>query len=130
LKDAAVFEKNLTFDAGVTYENSTTIENTKTTSYEFGVDISASVAADLGFFFNGTGASFKLGMQIDMGVSTQYSSTETDSQTVGYTLADDDIKDVFTVDVLQDKVYGTPVFRTISGNSSCPYEQNTVPETV
>ncbi|MFN7831645.1 MAG: Ig-like domain-containing protein, partial [Bacteroidota bacterium] len=127
LKDQAVFEKNLTFDAGVTYENSTTIENTKSMAYGFGVDISANIGADLGFFFNGTGASFKLGMQIDMGVSTEFSNTQSNSQTVGYTLADDDIKDVFTVDVLQDKVYGTPVFKTVSGNSSWPYEQHTVP---
>ena len=86
-------------------------------AYGFGVDISANIGADLGFFFNGTGASFKLGMQIDMGVSTEFSNTQSNSQTVGYTLADDDIKDVFTVDVLQDKVYGTPVFKTVSGNS-------------
>ncbi|MEN9415885.1 MAG: hypothetical protein RLZ62_2189, partial [Bacteroidota bacterium] len=126
LKAAAVFEKNITFDAGVTYENSTTTENTKSTSYGFGVDISTSIAADLGFFLNGAGASFKLGMQLDMGVSSDFSSSETNSQTVAYTLADDDIKDVFTVDVLQDKVYGTPVFKTVSGNSSCPYEEKTV----
>jgi hypothetical protein len=79
------------------------------------------------FFFNGTGASFKMGMQIDMGVSTEFSNTQSNSQTVGYTLADDDVKDVFTLDVLQDRVYGTPVFKTISGNSSCPYEEKTVP---
>ncbi|MFN5236832.1 MAG: LamG-like jellyroll fold domain-containing protein, partial [Bacteroidota bacterium] len=127
LKDQAVFEKNLTFDAGVTYENSTTIENTKSMAYGFGVDISANIGAELGFLFNGTGATFKLGVQIDMGVSSEFSNTQSNSQTVGYTLADDDIKDVFTVDVLQDRVYGTPVFRTISGNSSCPYEEKTVP---
>ena len=31
------------------------------------------------------------------------------------------------MDVLQDQAYGPPVFKTIPGNSSCPYEQNTVP---
>jgi hypothetical protein len=38
------------------------------------VDISANIGADLGFFFNGTGASFKMGLQIDMGVSTEFSN--------------------------------------------------------
>ena len=127
LKKAATFEKNLTFDAGVTYENSTTTENTKSTTYGFGVDISASASLDLGLFLNGAGASFKLGMELSMGVQSDFSNTSTNSQTVSYTLADDDIKDVFTVDVMQDKVYGTPVFKTISGNSSCPYEEKTVP---
>ena len=127
LKDAAVFEKNLSFDAGVTYENSTATENTKEMKYGFGVDIGATIAADLGIFVNGAGGSFKLGMEINMGVQSDFSNKVTNTQTVGYTLADDDVKDVFTVDVLQDRAYGTPVFNTISGNSSCPYEEKTVP---
>jgi hypothetical protein len=68
-----------------------------------------------------------MGMEMSMGVSTEFSSKETRTQAVSYTLADDDIKDAFTVDVLQDRVYSTPVFKTVSGNSSCPYEENTVP---
>ncbi|MEO0006777.1 MAG: hypothetical protein RJA20_973, partial [Bacteroidota bacterium] len=127
LKSQAVFEKNLTFDAGVVYENSTTIENTKSMSYGFGVDVTGTAALELGALLNGTGGTVKLGMEITMGVASDFSNTQTNSQTVGYTLADDDVKDVFTVDVLQDRTYATPVFNTISGNSSCPYEENTVP---
>ncbi|MEO0008597.1 MAG: hypothetical protein RJA20_2793, partial [Bacteroidota bacterium] len=127
LKDAAVFEKNLTFDAGVTYENSSTIENTKSMAFGFGVDVTGTAALELGALLNGTGGTVKLGMEISMGVASDFSNTQSNSQTIAYTLADDDIKDVFTVDVLQDRAYGTPVFRTVSGNSSCPYEEKTVP---
>ncbi|MFN4254123.1 MAG: LamG-like jellyroll fold domain-containing protein [Saprospiraceae bacterium] len=127
LKNAATFEKNVSFDAGVTYENSTTIENTRSSTFGFDVEIGASIAAELGFSISGTGSTFKMGMEMSMGVSSAFSNSQSNSQTVAYTFADDDIGDVFTVDVFQDKVYGTPVFKTVSGNSSCPYEPNTVP---
>jgi hypothetical protein len=127
LKAAAVFERNLSFDAGVTYENSSAVENTSETKFGFEVEIGASIAASLGFDIDGTGAKFKMGMEMSMGVKSEFSSKETRTQAVSYTLADDDIKDVFTVDVLQDRVYSTPVFKTVSGNSSCPYEEKTVP---
>jgi hypothetical protein len=127
LKTAAVFEKNLSFDAGVSYENSSSVENTSETKFGFEVEIEATYAQSLGFDIDGTGAKFKMGMEMSMGAKTEFSSKQTRTQAVSYTLADDDIKDVFTVDVLQDKVYSTPVFKTVSGNSSCPYEENTVP---
>jgi hypothetical protein len=127
LKAAAVFEKNLSFDAGVSYENSSAVENTSETKFGFDVEIEASIAGSIGFKIDGTGAAVKMGMEMSMGVSTEFSSKETRTQAVSYTLADDDIKDVFTVDVLQDRVYSTPVFKTVSGNSSCPYEEKTVP---
>jgi hypothetical protein len=127
LKKSAVFEKNLSFDAGVTYENSSTIENTSSQTFGFEVEIGASVAAELGFEIAGAGSTFKMGLELSYGENTEFSTTQTNSQTVTYTLADDDIGDNFTVDVLQDKVYGTPVFKTVSGNSSCPHEPNTVP---
>ena len=127
LKAAASFEKNLSFDAGVTYENSSSIENTKETKFGFEVEIEAAIASSIGFNIDGVGSKFKMGMEMNMGVKSEFSSKQTSTQTVSYTLADDDIKDVFTVDVLQDKVYATPVFKTVSGNSSCPYEEKTVP---
>jgi hypothetical protein len=49
------------------------------------------------------------------------------SRTVGFTLADDDVGDNFTVNIKKDRVYGTPVFDLVSGQSSCPHEPNTQP---
>ncbi|MFM8450453.1 MAG: LamG-like jellyroll fold domain-containing protein, partial [Haliscomenobacter sp.] len=127
LKKRAVFEKNFSFDAGVSYQSATSTEITKSFSYGFEVGITASIANQLGFEVDGLGASFKLGLELSLGVNTSFSSKETRTQTVSYSFADDDVKDVFTVDVLRDPVYGTPVFKTVSGNSSCPYESKTVP---
>ncbi|NBO94194.1 MAG: hypothetical protein EBV06_18070, partial [Planctomycetia bacterium] len=127
LKAAAVFERNLSFDAGVSYENSSAVENTQETKFGFDVEIEATIAGEIGFSIDGTGSTLKLGLEMGMGVKNESSTKKTRTQTVSYTLADDDIKDVFTVDVLQDRVYSTPVFKTVSGNSSCPYEERTVP---
>jgi hypothetical protein len=127
LKNQAIFEKNLSFDAGVTYESSTTSETTKTSSLSFDLTVQATYAAQMGFFINDAGVGAKFTMDLGFGASTEFTDTETNSQTVSYTLADDDIGDVFTLDVLRDLVYATPVFRTVSGNSSCPFEEKTVP---
>jgi hypothetical protein len=45
--------------------------------------------------------------------------------TTGYALADDDPGDAFSVDVKMDNVHGTPVFKTLAGQSSCPWEDST-----
>ena len=49
------------------------------------------------------------------------------SKKTGFILFDDDEGDAFTVDILKDEVYATPVFKVISGTSSCPWEPNTQP---
>lgn len=62
LKAAAVFEKNLSFDAGVTYENASAVENTEETKFGFEVEIGASIAGSIGFKIDGTGSTLKMGM--------------------------------------------------------------------
>ena len=45
------------------------------------------------------------------------------SQVLDYTLTDDDGGDIFSVDIVRDPMYGTPVFRLNQGSkTSCPYE--------
>ena len=44
------------------------------------------------------------------------------SQTVDVFLLDEDAGDVFTVKIEEDPVYGTPIFTTMGGESSCPGE--------
>jgi hypothetical protein len=46
---------------------------------------------------------------------------------VGYVLSDDDLGDSYTVDILNDKVYGVPAFKLVAGRSSCPWEPGTLP---
>ena len=44
---------------------------------------------------------------------------------VTFTLTDGDANDYFDVGVSMDPVYGTPVFKTLAGRSSCPHEAHT-----
>jgi hypothetical protein len=125
-KLAATFDANYSFDAGVTYERSTTTEATAESSISFDLNIESSVAQKLGFTLDATGASFAMGMTMSHGSSTDLGFSVNKTTTVGFTLADNDIGDYFSVDVKKDKVYGTPCFKTVSGASSCPYEKNTV----
>ena len=127
LKNEAIFSKNLSFDAGIIYEESETTEVTKSITNEWQVEFSSDFIQAYGVKVNGVG----LGGGITMGVTTSQSgsttNTETTSRTVGFSLSDDDIGDNFTVNVKKDKVYGTPVFDLVSGQSQCPHEPNTQP---
>ena len=127
LKNEAVFSKNLSFDAGVVYEESETTELTRAITNEWEVEFSTSFQQEYGVEINGIG----LGAGITMGVTTTQNvsstNTQTQSRTVGFALADDDIGDNFTINVKKDRAYGTPVFDLVSGQSQCPHEPNTQP---
>ncbi|MGB4969696.1 MAG: LamG domain-containing protein, partial [Saprospiraceae bacterium] len=126
-KKSAIFKENISFSAGTAYEKSTTASSSESTSFEFAVGLEASLAESMGFEIDGTGAEFSMSMSASLGTSAGTTSTNTKEVTVGYTLGDDDIGDNFTVNIKTDKVYSTPVFETVSGASSCPHEEKTVP---
>ncbi|MEW6752418.1 MAG: LamG-like jellyroll fold domain-containing protein [Candidatus Latescibacterota bacterium] len=127
LKDNATFARNLSFDAGAVYEYSETSEVSKTQTVDFEMEVDQSFAMDLGIQVNGLGATggFNVGTRMTVGQST--TTLQTHSNTVGFVLADDDAGDSYTVNVKHDPVYGTPVFETVSGFSSCPWYPGTVP---
>lgn len=43
-----------------------------------------------------------------------------------FTFSDDDEGDQIQVEVYEDPVYGTPVFKTVSGMTKCPHEPHTL----
>jgi len=47
------------------------------------------------------------------------------THTVAVSLKDDNVRDVFAVQVAMDATYGTPIFTTLGGFSSCPGETGT-----
>jgi hypothetical protein len=127
LKQQAVFSKNFSFDAGIVYQESESTEVTNTLTNEFDVEFSQDFINEFGTTIDGAGLTD--GVKIGVGTTEATSvSTSTDATTtVGYTLADDDIGDNFSVNVLKDKTYGTPVFTLVSGQTSCPNEPNSQP---
>jgi hypothetical protein len=127
LKKDAAFSENISFSAGTTYEKSSTSSTTSSETFSFEVEMAASLAGEFGFKVDGTGATFNLSLEASLGIGESKTTTNTKETTTFFTLGDDDIGDNFTVDILTDKTYSTPVFRTKSGASSCPYESKTVP---
>ena len=73
-------------------------------------------------------------MSFELATGYQFEGTEADEQEAGvssetqvtFTLGDPDPLDVFDVEVYLHPDYGTLVFHTSSGQSSCPHEPNTV----
>jgi hypothetical protein len=123
----AVFEKNLSFDAGIIYEQSTTTEASTATTTEVVLEIGQSFSNEFGVTANGAGIVNAVSMSVTRSLSVSTGSSSLKSRTVGYTLADDDIGDYFSVNVKKDGVYGTPVFDLVSGRTQCPHEPNSQP---
>lgn len=124
-KDSAQFIRNVSFDAGVTFDYSETSDTATSVAISNigGVEIGSSIHA--GYQFQKLGFSGILSFNtITSGGATDENGRET-GITTGFTLADDDPGDAFTLDVAMDTVYKTPVFRLRSGQSSCPWEPGT-----
>ncbi len=126
-KKNAKFIENRSFSAGAQYQASQEVTRTSIGSIEFSMYIDASVAAEAGLEVGGVGVSggVEAHLRMDLGgskVNTTISTTKT-----GYVLNDDDVGDFFSVDILADQIYGTPVFKIVSGRSKCPWEPGTQP---
>lgn len=127
LKENAVFSKNISFDAGITYAQSETTETTSSHTYEFEVGFSAAFTQEFGVTVDGVGVTAGMKVGLNTTQTAGFGNSSTDTRTVSYTLADDDIGDNFSINIKKDGLYGTPVFDVVSGQSSCPHEPNTQP---
>ncbi len=126
LKAAAVLPVgSFLYGNGVTYEESTTIEASAevTTGLEF--EVRAGINMANGGTVAGLGAVTEMDLGFTIGGRTETSVALSTSNTVGYVLADDDAFDNINVLVTRDLLYMTPVFKLLSGQTSCPHEPNT-----
>jgi len=125
LKEQAKLLRNISFDAGVVYEYSETADTSSSTATTESTNSELSLATHFGYEFQSSGV---VGLIQFVSSSNDASTNENGAEkglTIGYSLADDDPGDAFSVDVAMDSVYHTPVFRTVAGQSSCPWEDNT-----
>ncbi|MEP7264017.1 MAG: carboxypeptidase-like regulatory domain-containing protein, partial [Bacteroidota bacterium] len=125
-KARAAFDRNVSFfgSAGpVSF--STTTSSSKTSSFDFNLEIENSVATELGLEIGGSGITGGATVKFKMETGVSTNNTSTQSTTVGYTLDDNEANDNFTVNIKKDPVYNTPVFETVAGQSSCPPESGT-----
>lgn len=127
IKNDANFIENRSFSANASYEGYNEVSTTKSRSLEFNMYVETQVAVEAGLEIGGSGISggVEASFRLEYGEST--TQTSASSRRTGYYLSDDDAGDAFSVDILADEVYGTPVFKLVSGSSSCPWEPGSQP---
>lgn len=136
--------ENMTFSAGTEYTK--TIESAKSSSTTLGtstffnlegaigVDLSGSLSLVIAPFGVGTlaetaGYDIKVGAQfaLDLEISETAESATENTNTISYTLNDNDNGDQFSVTAIQGiSPNQTPYFSLLGGRSSCPYEAGTI----
>ena len=119
------FEENISINGGVVYESSTENGSSRTMSWETSLAIDYTMGIEAGLEVGGAGATLGASVGVKFEIGAGYSGTSSTTTKTGFVLEDDDAGDYFSIDVLTDPVYGTPVFNTVAGRSSCPYEENT-----
>ncbi len=126
LKKNATFKENISFDALTEY--SETVSSSSSGSYEFSYDLTwtAEYNTTIGFEVMGVGTKVKVGHKLESTFNNTTGSNNETNRSVKFTLGDDDLADNFTVDVLDDAVFGTPVFKLKAGESMCPWEPGTL----
>ncbi|MFY0594763.1 LamG-like jellyroll fold domain-containing protein [Roseivirga sp.] len=120
-KIKAELVENLSFEGGTSISKSRTSSKSITNTFQWDLTTSASIAKEVGFFVDGTGASSTTKVSFGVGTNVSDSNTESQETTVSYTLFDGDIGDAYTVDVKEaDDGFG-PVFTVRGGQTSCPW---------
>nr|NQU91957.1 right-handed parallel beta-helix repeat-containing protein [Bacteroidota bacterium] len=127
LKNEAEFYQNISFDAGVSYSYFEMMSQSSSYTQKVDLTITEEVAMNAGLNINGIGASGGFKISTTMTTGSSHTNSSANSTKIGFNLGDNDPGDAFTVDIKTDPVYGTPVFQTISGQTKCPYEENSVP---
>ncbi|MGK0447134.1 MAG: hypothetical protein ACJA2M_000906, partial [Polaribacter sp.] len=120
------FFSNQSFDAGVG-EFTSAISSAKVigNSIELNIETSAEYKEQLGVLINNVGLVGNL-TQTDTTVDTEnYNSESEITNTISYTLKDNDQNNVLSVDVLNMFDGNGPIFVTKAGSTSCPYEPET-----
>jgi len=119
--------ENWTLSALANYDKTKSCTVSRTKTQTFDLTVAAEVAYEAGLKIKNvtSGGGVTISAALTAGSSEITSNSYTTE--IGYHLGDGDVGDDFTVDVATDPVYGTPVFTTISGRTSCPWEENTVP---
>ena len=115
---------NHSFGAGASYQYGVAADTTLTTSRTQRVTFSTDTRFG-GIITAGYDNSILGVVQLATEQTFGTDTAQTNSFGTGYSLADSDAGDYFSVDTARDPRYGTFVFNTVSGASSNPWEPNT-----
>ena len=117
----------ISFDAGVDYSYLTTSIKQVTKTVEVDTDVSFDASFSYGWTWNN-----RFGFETRQHLSTSNAFLDgetgdtTFSFTNSFTVGDDDPGDGFAFSVFSDDDYNMAVFKTIGGQSSCPWEEGTL----
>ena len=117
------FEDNISFDAGageISRSAETATMDTEATEYE--LTVIEEVALELGFALNNMGLISTTKGVFRQEAEIKVNEYENTTLNISYTLKDDDPANLFSVDVVNVFDGNGPVFSTIGGATSCPYE--------
>lgn len=118
---------NYSFSAGTVLQQE--ITNTRSTGHSF-VRV-LQFDQSLGFFLELSFAPVDINIEASalfgQTITNAGSNNSGSGKTVGFVFDDSDFGDFFSINVATDHVYGTPVFKLISGRTSCPREISTDP---
>ncbi|WP_040397028.1 LamG-like jellyroll fold domain-containing protein [Cesiribacter andamanensis] len=117
------FARNISFDAGLgEFTRSTEIAVAQQKTTNLMLDLAAELETTLGFHVNKTGLLLHTTNNITSNLNAALSEEDTESTLVSYTLKDGDKGNFLSVDVLSTFDGNGPVFSTVGGRTSCPYE--------
>jgi hypothetical protein len=119
----ANFYENISFDAGsggLTRSFESVVLNKVGLSVEY--EIEASIARELGLETNDFGASASNTVTTSINLSSSAEASLENTSKISYTLLDNDSYNLFSIDVINAFDGNGPVFSTLGGETSCPYE--------
>ncbi len=127
LDDEGLLNSEISFSGGVeiSYAFDRSNEEGKGSYSGGGAGLKEETTSDI--TINGTAATFSQTFQVIGFRYNNKSESVANSTAMGFTLYDGDNGDHFNVAVKQDPVYLTPIFKTMAGQSMCPYEAGTQP---
>ena len=117
------FEDNVSIDNGVgQFTRSVETAVVSTSSSLVNLNADESFALDLGFNINGVGLLNTTGGFVNQDINTSFSTEETATTSISYTLVESDPGNVLSIDVVNSFDGNGPIFITRGGRTSCPYE--------
>ncbi len=121
------FKKNISFDSGVgEYTGSIETSVISTAYNSYSVIIDESVRVQLGIQLGGFGFQTQSSINFQQNNSSSSSSKEAKTTKISYTLKDKDPANFLSVDVVNPFDGHGPIFLTLGGRTSCPYEDKTL----
>ena len=120
-KDVVKSYKNYSFDSGSKVTNS--VETQESTGHKIQIhgEVGILVGTQVGAEVDGNGVSVDFSSETGIGYKHENEENNTDKTSFSFTLAESGSDDALTVDVYEYGSFG-PIFRTLGGQTSAPYE--------